>query len=386
MYKVKTYNKIAGKGLGILKNAGCEVSSEIYNPDAVILRSHILEEDDIVGGVKCIARAGAGVNNIPVDICSQNGIVVFNTPGANANAVKELTICGLFLAARDIAGALRFCSNLENNEDTAKTVEKNKSRFKGPEIQGKNLGVIGLGEIGVMVANAASELGMHVYGYDPFISVEHAWGLSRKVVKASSPDEIYANCDYVTIHAPLMDSTRGMIGEKAMSSMREGVRILNFSRGGLVDTAALKDFLDSGKVARYVTDFPDKMLIGHSDAVCIPHLGASTFEAEENCAVMAARQLLDYLERGNITNSVNFPECVMEKKAPHRISIAHRNIPNVLGRISSVLASLHINIEDMMNKGKGDFAYTLIDVSSELPEECFDCLKSVDGVIKIRII
>ncbi len=386
MFKVKTYNKISEKGLGLMKGGKYVVSAEESNPDAMVLRSFKLSEGTIGDEVKCIARAGAGVNNIPVDKCSEKGIVVFNTPGANANAVKELTICGLFLAARDISKALEFCKGLENIEDPGAEVEKNKSQFKGPEIKNKNLGVIGLGAIGVMVANAAADLGMNVYGFDPFISVEHAWGLSRRVIKAADSDEIYKNCDYVTIHVPLLDSTRNMINADTIEKMKNGVRVLNFSRGGLVDAKVVKEALDSGKVARYVTDFPDKDLIGNPGAVCIPHLGASTFESEENCAVMAVTQVMDYLETGGIVNSVNFPQCKMDKKAPFRVCIVHKNIPSVLSRISSLLAATGINIEDMINKGKDKYAYTMIDVSTEISDDCINKMQDVEGILKIRII
>lgn len=386
MYNVKTYNKISEKGLGLFNPEAYSVSPDIKSPEAIILRSYKLDEEAINNNICCIARAGAGVNNIPVQACSENGIIVFNTPGANANAVKELVICGLFLAARDVSGALAFSATLDKEGDVGKTVEGNKSKFKGPEIKGKSLGVIGLGAIGVMVANAARELGMEVHGYDPFISIEHAWGLNREVHKANGPEEIYKKCDYITIHVPLLSSTKGLVNTEAVSLMKEGARLLNFSRGGLVDEDAVLEGIDAGKIARYVTDFPDARLLGHPKVVCIPHLGASTFESEINCAVMAVNQVKDYLENGNIVNSVNFPACSMTPGSPTRICIIHRNVPKMLSQISAILAQDHINIDNLINKGREGYAYTMVDTDSEIDDKVKADLKSIDGVIKARVI
>jgi len=386
MYRIKTYNKISEKGLGLFEKSKYEVSSDTESPNAIVLRSHKLDEESINKDICCIARAGAGVNNIPVTACSENGIIVFNTPGANANAVKELVICGLLMASRDVAGALAFASGLEGEADVAKAVEGNKSKFKGPEIKGKILGVIGLGAIGVMVANAALELGMEVHGYDPFISIDHAWGLNREVHKADGPEQIYRNCDYITIHVPLLASTKGLVGSEAVTQMKEGARLLNFSRGGLVDEQAVLDGIDSGKITRYVTDFPSAVLIGKPGIVSIPHLGASTFESEINCAKMAVKQVKEYLEYGNIINSVNFPGCRMTPGSPTRICIIHRNVPNMLSQISTILAQDHINIDNLINKGHKGYAYTLVDTDSEIDDKVKSDILTIDGVIKARII
>ena len=387
MFKIKTYNKISDRGLGLFDKENYKVADNIENPDAIILRSHKLDADSLNDDVCCIARAGAGVNNIPVDKCSDMGIVVFNTPGANANGVKELVLCGLFMASRDVSGALEFSASIDNSaDDVSKLVEGNKSKFKGPEIKGKTLGIIGLGAIGAMVANAASELGMDVLGFDPFISVDSAWGLSRKVNKAGSADEILRNSDYISIHVPLLDSTRGMIGEDAISKMKDGTRILNFSRGGLVDEKAVLDGIEKGRIERYVTDFPSSGLLNNSKVVCIPHLGASTYESEINCAVMGAKQIKDFIETGNIINSVNFPNCTMEQNSPLRLAITYRNVPNMLSQISSVVANCGINIDDMLNKGRGDYAYTLIDISDDINDSTLNDIRSIKGVLKARII
>ena len=386
MYRVKTYNKISEKGLGLFNTETYSVSPDTESPEAIILRSYKLEEDSINNNICCIARAGAGVNNIPVQACSENGIVVFNTPGANANAVKEMVVCGLFLASRDVTGALEFSASLDKESDVGKTVEGNKSKFKGPEIKGKSLGVIGLGAIGVMVANTARELGMEVYGYDPFLSIDHAWELNREVHKVNGPDEIYKKCDYITIHVPLISSTKGLVNSEVVSQMKEGTRLLNFSRGGLVDDDAVLEGIVSGKIARYVTDFPDVRLLGNPNVVCIPHLGASTYESEINCAVMAVNQIKDYLENGNIVNSVNYPGCSIVPGSPTRICIIHRNAPEVLSQISAILARDHINIDNLINKGREDYAYTIVDTDSEIDEKVKADINSIDGVIKVRVI
>ena len=386
MFRIKTYIKISEKGLGLFEKFKYEVSENMESPNAVVLRSHKLDEESINKDICCIARAGAGVNNIPVTACSENGIIVFNTPGANANAVKELVICGLFLASRDVAGALAFASGLEGGPDLAKAVEGNKSKFKGPEIKGKILGVIGLGAIGVAVANAALELGMEVHGYDPFISIDHAWGLNREVHKADGPEQIYRNCDYITIHVPLLASTKGLVGTEAVADMKEGARLLNFSRGGLVDEQAVLDGIESGKITRYVTDFPSAALIGKPGIVSIPHLGASTFESEINCAIMAVKQVKEYLEYGNIINSVNFPGCRVTPGSPKRICIVHRNVPKLLSQISIILAQDHINIDNLINKGRGGYAYTMVDTDSEIDDKVKGDILAIDGVIKARVI
>ncbi|MCD6321544.1 MAG: phosphoglycerate dehydrogenase [Clostridiales bacterium] len=386
MYRVKTYNKISEKGLGLFNTETYSVSPDTESPEAIILRSYKLEEDSINNNICCIARAGAGVNNIPVQACSENGIVVFNTPGANANAVKEMVVCGLFLASRDVTGALAFSASLDKESDVGKTVEGNKSKFKGPEIKGKSLGVIGLGAIGVMVANTARELGMEVYGYDPFLSIDHAWELNREVHKVNGPDEIYKKCDYITIHVPLISSTKGLVNSEVVSQMKEGTRLLNFSRGGLVDDDAVLEGIASGKIARYVTDFPDVRLLGNPNVVCIPHLGASTYESEINCAVMAVNQIKDYLENGNIVNSVNYPGCSIVPGSPTRICIIHRNAPEVLSQISAILAQDHINIDNLINKAREDYAYTIVDTDSEIDEKVKANINSIDGVIKVRVI
>ncbi len=386
MYKIKTYNKISEKGLGLFDSDKYTVSAETESPDALILRSYKLKEEALNSETLCIARAGAGVNNIPVDSCSEKGIVVFNTPGANANAVKELVICGLFLASRDIGGALAFSATLDREGDVGKLVEGNKSKYKGPEIKGKKLGVIGLGAIGVMVANAALGLGMKVYGYDPFISIDHAWGLDREVHKAGGPEEIYKNCDYITIHVPLIDATKGLVNSEAVSLMKDGVRLLNFSRGGLVDDKAVTEGMESGKIARYVTDFPNVELLANPKTVCIPHLGASTYESEINCAVMAVNQIKDFLETGNIVNSVNFPQCSMAPGSSARICIIHKNMPQMLNELSTVLAREHIDIDNLINKGREGYAYTMVDTDSNIGDKDMDNILSIDGVIKARVI
>lgn len=386
MYKIKIFNKISDEGLRLFEPKKYQVSGDIQSPDAIVLRSYKMEDEDINKDISCIARAGAGVNNIPVEACSENGIIVFNTPGANANAVKELVICGLFLASRDISGALAFSSTIDKEGDVGKIVEANKSKFAGPEIKGKRLGIIGLGAIGVMVANAAISLGMEVHGYDPFISIEHAWGLNREVHKANGPDEIYMDSDYITIHVPLLDSTRNLIGSEAILKMKQGTRLLNFSRDGLVDDDAVLEGFKTGKLIRYVTDFPSAALIGNSNVVSIPHLGASTYESEINCAVMAANQVKDFLENGNITNSVNFPECSLRPGSPSRICIIHRNVPKMLSQISSILAQDHINIDNLINKGREGYAYTMVDTDSDIDAKVKADIMAIDGVIKARII
>ena len=379
MFNIQTLNKISPIGMERF-GADYNCGDNVENPDAIMLRSFNMHDMEIPSSVKAIARAGAGVNNIPIDKCSEKGIAVFNTPGANANAVKELVIAGILLSSRKIVEGVNWASTL--TEDIAKAVEKGKSQFIGPEVTGKKIGVIGLGAIGVMVCNAAHALDMEVIGYDPYISVDAAWHLSRAIHKASSLKEIFEQCDYITIHVPLNDETKDTINKETIAQMKDGVRILNFARGGLVNTEAILEAVASGKVAKYVTDFPDEDMINKENIIAIPHLGASTPESEDNCAVMAAKELISYLETGNVVNSVNFPRCVMERSTDVRICIFHKNVPNMIGQISKHFAEMNINIENMINKGRGDYAYTMIDVDHEVnPEEI-----KIDGILSIRVI
>jgi D-3-phosphoglycerate dehydrogenase len=387
MYKIQTLNKIATIGLELFPRDHYEIASEILNPDAVLVRSFNMLEMDIPSSVKGIARAGAGVNNIPLDKCSQRGVVVFNTPGANANGVKELVIAGLLLSSRRIVHGIQWAKGLVGQGDQVpKLIEKGKSDFAGPEIKGKRLGVVGLGAIGVMVANDAMELGMKVVGYDPFISVEAAWGLSRNVKRAKTLESLLAESDYITLHVPLNDKTRGMLGRERFAIMKKGARLLNFARGGLVNNEDLKSALADGTVAAYVTDFPDEDLLKIDNVIAFPHLGASTPEAEDNCAMMAVNQVRDFLEMGNIKNGVNFPDCELDSIAPFRLVIANRNVPNMVGQITSILAADKINIADMINKHKGDYAYNIIDIDRLVEGEILDKLRGIDGVVMVRMI
>ena len=379
MYNIKTLNKISPIGMDCF-NDNYKCGDNVENPDAILLRSFNMHDMEIPSTVKAIGRAGAGVNNIPIDKCTEQGIAVFNTPGANANAVKELVIAGILLSSRKIVEGINWASTL--TEDIAKTVEKGKSQFVGPEVIGKRLGVIGLGAIGVMVCNAADALGMKVIGYDPYISVDAAWNLSSSIRKAVSVKEIFEQCDYITIHVPLNDETKNTINEKTISEMKDGVRILNFARGGLVNSADILKALESGKVSKYVTDFPDEEMINKENVIAIPHLGASTPESEDNCAVMVAQQIMDYLENGNVVNSVNFPRCVMERSTAYRVCIFHKNIPNMIGQISKFFAENNINIENMINKGRGDYAYTMLDIDHDIS----DFKIEIDGILSTRVI
>ena len=337
--------------------------------------------------MKVIARAGAGVNNIPVKDCAEKGVVVFNTPGANANGVKELVLAGMLLASRDIVGGIEWVAKEKDQEDIDKLAEKQKKQFAGCEIMGKKLGIIGLGAIGAMVANAASALGMEVYGYDPYISIDAAWNLSRTIKHIKSLDEIYSQCDYITIHVPLLDSTKEMINKEALDKMKDGVVLLNFARDLLVDEDALIEALDSGKVKKYVTDFANHTVAGHKGILVTPHLGASTEESEENCAVMAVKEVRDFLENGNIKNSVNFPNCDMGTcAAVGRIAICHKNIPNMISQFTKILGAEGLNIADMTNKSKGEYAYTLIDLESTASREALDELKAIEGVSRVRVV
>ena len=388
MKNILLLNKIAKIGLNVLDSEIYACSDSVANPDAIMVRSAAMHDMDIPESVLAIARAGAGVNNIPIEKCTEAGIAVFNTPGANANAVKELVIAGLFLSSRKIAQGIQWSKTLKNEGDAVgKLVEKGKSQFVGPEIEGKTLGVIGLGAIGVLVANAAVALGMDVIGYDPYISVEGAWKLSRAVKHAKTLDEIYAASDYITVHVPLMDSTKDTISSASLAKCKDGVRILNFARGGLVNTADILAALQSGKVSSYVTDFPDAQLVDVENVIAIPHLGASTPESEDNCAVMAAKEIKAYLEDGNVINSVNFP-CVSEPRTtPVRVCVLHKNIPNMISSISETLGGCNINIEHFTNKSRGDIAYSIMDIAnSEIPENTSELISGIEGVMKVRII
>ncbi len=386
MYEVLTLNKIAKCGLDMLDSDIFQVTEAAENPDAVILRSFNMHNMEIPKSLMAVARAGAGVNNIPVDKMSELGIPVFNTPGANANAVAEMALAGLLLASRKITDSVEWAKTLKGQGDEVpKLVEKGKSAFVGPELYGKTLGVVGLGAIGVMVANLADALGMKVIGYDPYISVDAAWKLSRNVKKSSDLGAMVSACDYVTMHLPLNDATRGMVNEALFEQMADGVRLLNFSRGELVDNAALKDALEKGKVACYVTDFPSEETLALPNTVNIPHLGASTPESEDNCAVMAAKELSDFMLYGNIKNSVNFPNCEMAMEGKYRVTIAHKNIPNMLTRFAGIFADASININNMMNKSKKENAYTILDVD-QIPDSVEHQIEQVEGVHKVRVI
>lgn len=386
MYKIKTYNKISKVGLDVFDDK-YTVGDEVENADGAIVRSASLHDTEFPETLKAIARAGAGTNNIPIDRCSEKGIVVFNTPGANANAVKELVLAGLLIGSRRVISGIEWAKTLKGNgAEVGKMVEKGKGAFAGPEIKNKTIGVIGLGAIGVMVANAANALGMKVYGYDPYLSVKSAWNLTHNTVHIFDINEIFEKCDYITVHVPLTDSTKNLINAEAIAKMKDGVRILNFARGGLVDNAALKSALESGKVASYVTDFPSDDILDVDGVIAIPHLGASTPESEENCAGMAARELIDYIENGNIVNSVNLPEITMPRSGENRICVIHKNIPNMLTAITGIFAEDNVNIENLLNKSKGEYAYTMLDIGKADVSAVADKIGAIDGVIRIRII
>ena len=385
MFKIKTLNKISQKGLKRLSPESYIYADDIENPDAVLVRSASMHDAVMGDNLLAIARAGAGVNNIPVETCGEKGIVVFNTPGANANAVKELVLAGLFLSSRKIVAGIEWARTLKGGDDVKKAVEKGKGAFAGPEIIGKKLGVIGLGAIGANVANCAVALGMEVYGYDPFMSVDTAWHLSSSIKHALDIKEIFAECDYITLHVPLNDSTRNTVCADTLAVMKDGVRILNFARGELVNSADIISALESGKVASYVTDFPSDELLGVDGIIAIPHLGASTPESEDNCARMAVRQLKDYLENGNIVNSVNLPSVSALRSSACRICLIHRNIPNMLTQISGIVSAENVNIDNMLNKSRGELAYTMIDVPAA-GDSVIEKLTGIDGMIKVRVI
>ena len=385
MYQIKTLNKISKNGLDRF-NANYNCTDEIDAPDAILVRSASMHEMEMPESLLAIARAGAGVNNIPCDKCAEQGIVVFNTPGANANAVKELVLAGLLMCSRKVLPAIEWAKTLKGNgAEVGKMVEKGKGAFAGPEIMGKKLGVIGLGAIGILVANAASALGMEVYGYDPYLSVDAAWKLSRSIKHAADMNEIFAECDYITVHVPLTPDTKGFINNDSIATMKDGVRILNFARGDLVDSAAIIDALANGKVAAYVTDFPSDEVIGVDGVIAIPHLGASTPESEENCAVMAADEIREYLENGNIVNSVNMPNVVVPRSTEVRVCIIHNNIPNMIAQISAAVSACNINIEKLNNQSRKDFAYTILDVEA-IDDAAIEGIKAIDGVIRVRVI
>jgi D-3-phosphoglycerate dehydrogenase len=380
-------NKISPLGLDLFPRDRYEVASEIPNPDAILVRSADLHGAAIPDSVAAIARAGAGYNNIPVSRCSDRGVVVFNTPGGNANAVKELVIAALLLSSRRILGGVSWCASLaERADEVPELVEQGKARFEGPEIRGKILGVVGLGAVGVMVANDAIALGMEVIGYDPFISVDAAWNLSRSVQRAETLEGLLARSDYVTLHLPLNDATKGMLNAEKFRLMKKGSRIINLARGGLVNEGDIIAALEAEKISAYVTDFPSAELLSCKKALCIPHLGASTPEAEDNCAIMAAQQLMDFLESGSIKNSINYPRCRLDQRTPFRLLVTNRNIPNMVGQITTTLAESGINIADLINHHREEYAYNIIDTEQRIPAGTLEQIKAVDGVIRVRTI
>lgn len=382
---ILTLNKISPAGIKKLEKKGYNCASDIENPDAIIVRSAKMHDMEFGDRTLAIGRAGAGVNNIPVDRCTEQGIVVFNTPGANANAVKELVICAMLLSSRKIVPGIKFAESLKGKGDeVSKMVEKEKSAFKGPEIKGKTLGVIGLGAIGILVANAATSLGMEVYGYDPYISVDSAWNISSRINHAETPEEIFENCDYITLHVPLNDKTRNIVNKESIGKMKDGIRIMNFARGELVNTEDIIEALKAGKVAAYATDFVQDDLIGVPGVIAFPHLGASTPESEDNCAKMAAIELMDYLENGNIKNSVNLPEADMNHPDTNRLCVIHKNIPNVLNGITGEFTDA--NIRNFLNRSRGDIAYTMMDLDSEISEDQVELVRNLPGVIRARLI
>lgn len=386
MYQYHCLNAISAAGLEVF-DENYKKTETMEDADAVLVRSAAMHEMEFDENLKVIARAGAGVNNIPLGKCAEQGIVVFNTPGANANAVKELVIAGLFLASRDIIGGANWVQSERQNEEISKLTEKEKKQFAGNEIQGKKLGVIGLGAIGVQVANAAVHLGMEVYGYDPYISVKAAWSLSRHINHIKNVEDIYKQCDFITIHVPLLDSTKKMIDREAISQMKDGAVVLNFARDLLVDEEAMVEALKNGKIKHYVTDFPNTTTAGVKGAIVTPHLGASTAESEDNCAAMAASEIRNYLENGNILNSVNYPNCDMGAAGEFaRVAICHRNLKNMLNQFTGIMTEEGLNIEHLTNASRGDYAYSMFDLSEDPSEAAVDKLKKIDGVLKVRVI
>ncbi len=386
MFKYNCLNPIAACGLDLFTD-NFEKTEDFAAADAVLVRSAAMHDLELSDSLKAVARAGAGVNNIPLDKCADKGVVVFNTPGANANGVKELVIAGMLLAARDVVGGINWVQSAKDEEGLAKLVEKQKSKYAGTEIKGKKLGIIGLGAIGVLVANAAVHLGMEVYGCDPFISVDSAWNLSRSVKHVKTREEIFRECDYISVHVPLLDDTKGMINKDTIAMMKDGVIVLNFARDLLVNDDDMAAALESGKVRKYVSDFPNTKSANMAGAITIPHLGASTAESEDNCAVMAVKELVDYIENGNITNSVNYPACnagVCQTQG--RITVNHKNIPNMLSQFTNVFAAENINIESMTNKSRGDYAYCIFDINAASTDDIVKKLETIDGVLKVRIV
>ncbi len=384
MYKIKTFNKIAQEGLRRLPEEFAMTEEADY--DAIILRSYKMSEAELTDKLCAVARAGAGVNNIPVELYSKKGVVVFNTPGANANAVKELVILGMLLSTRKVAAGIEWLKSQKDADvDIEKEVESQKSAYAGPEILNKSVGVIGLGAIGTKVANALNALGMKVYGYDPYLSLDGAWSIDKEVKRVTNFDWLLQNCDFLTIHVPLNDQTRDTINSENLKNAKDGIRIINLARGGLCNDEAIVEGIVSGKIGCYVTDFPNEKLLGYDNIIAIPHLGASTPESETNCAIMAAEQITDFLTNGNIKNSVNYPTCHMGSlSAKARLTVCHKNIPNMVGQITAVLAADKINISDMMNKSKGDYAYTMIDVDNEITEKVMADLSAINDILKVR--
>lgn len=380
--KILKLNAISPVADDIFK--GCEYSDSVQNPDGIMLRSYNMHDYPLGDNLLAVARAGAGVNNIPIDKCSERGIVVFNTPGANANAVKELVLCELFLGGRKITAAAQWAQSLKGQSDISKTVEKGKNNFVGQEISGKKLGVIGLGAIGAMVANAAVELGMTVVGYDPYLSVKNAWLINNRVQFTPELSQIFRECDFITVHVPLTPDTKGMIDKKTLQTCKDGVVIINNARGDLVVSEDMVEAVQSGKVSRYITDFPDETLLDVENILCVPHLGASTPEAEDNCAVMAGKQLMDYLENGNIANGVNYPSVSMPRTSVARVCIHHKNIKEILSKILAIVASQGINVAHMQDSSKGDYAYLILDLDDPLPQNALSLLQGIAGVIRVR--
>ncbi|MFA5321079.1 MAG: phosphoglycerate dehydrogenase [Smithella sp.] len=386
MYRIDLLNKISEKGLSLFTEK-YEYRTDIPDPEGILVRSKEMKEMTLPSSLKAIARAGAGVNNIPIDKCSEKGIVVFNTPGANANGVKELVIMAMILAARNIPGAISWAKGLIGEGDKVPDlIEKGKSKFVGTEILGKKLGVVGLGAIGTMLANAAEGMGMEVWGYDPFLSIEAAWKLSRNTKKAASLDKLLSECDFISIHVPQNKETKGFINTDKFAIMKKGVVLLNFARGGLVDTPSLKKAIADGIVACYLTDFPDEEVIKTDKVIAIPHLGASTEESEENCAIMATMQIMDFLENGNIKNSVNFPECFLDRSGKQRLTISNQNTPGMIEKITHLLADNKLNIADMINKSKGNLAYNIIEVEGDINADLIKKIQSTEGVVAVRVL
>ncbi len=385
-YNIQTLNTISPVYYGILREDEYTVSPTAVNPDAILVRSADMRESEIGSNLLCVGRAGAGVNNIPLDRMAEAGVVVFNTPGANANAVKELVVAGLLLASRRITESVEWCKTLLGEPELDKLVEQSKSRFSGPELSGKTLGVIGLGAVGVLVANMGVALGMNVLGYDPYISIDHAWKLDRGVTHANELSEILEKSDYITLHVPLTDSTRNMINSTVLDRMKPGAALLNFSRGGLVETPAVIEALERGRLRSYVTDFPSQDLIGARNVILTPHLGASTPESEDNCVRMVAKQIDDYIKTGSIVNAVNYPNCPLSRVIMPRLTILHKNIPNVIGAITQTLSAEHLNIENMVNQSRGAWAYTVLDINGRPSDDLLQTLQSNENNMKVRLL